>query len=70
MTALGTTLILLDAVGLAIAVACILATLAIRVLAYRRAGGLGDGALEATIAVVETLALLLLSSIGSLLGPR
>lgn len=70
VTALGTTLILLDAVGLAIAVACILATLAIRVLAYRRAGGLGDGALEATIAVVETLALLLLSSIGSLLGPR
>src|SRR5690349_574641 len=37
VTALATTLVLLDAVGLAIAVACILATLAIRVLAYRRA---------------------------------
>jgi len=70
VTALGTTLILLDAVGLAIAVACIVATLAIRVLAYRRAAGLGDGALEATLAVVETLAILLLSSIGSILGPR
>jgi len=70
VTALGTALIVLDAVGLAIAVACILATLTIRVLSYRRAGGLGEGALEATIAVVETLAIVLLSSLGSLLGSR
>jgi cobalamin synthase len=70
VTALGITLILLDAVGLAIAVGCMLATLAIRVLAYRRAAGLGDGALETTIVVVETLAIFLLSSIGSVLGPR
>ena len=39
-------------------------------LAYRRAGGLGNGALEATIAIVETLTILLLASIGSVLGPR
>jgi hypothetical protein len=68
VTALATTLVLLDAVGLAIAVACALATLAIRVLAYRRAAGLGDDALEATATVVETLVILLLSSIGSVLG--
>jgi len=70
VTALGTTLILLDAVGLAIGVASILAIIAIRMLAYRRAGGLGNGALEATIAIVETLTILLLASIGSVLGPR
>ena len=70
VTALATTLVLLDAVGLAIAVTCALATLAIRVLAYRRAAGLGDDALEATAALVEALAILLLASIGSLLGPR
>ena len=70
VTALGTTLVLLDAVGLAIAVACALATLAVRVLAYRRAAGLGDDALEATAVLVETLAILLLSSFGSILGPR
>jgi hypothetical protein len=68
VTALATTLVLLDAVGLAIVLACALATLAIRVLAYRRAAGLGDDALEATAALVEALAMLLLASIGSLLG--
>ena len=70
VTALVITLVLLDAVGLAIAVACALATLAIRVLAYRRAAGLGEAALEATATVVETLVIVLLSSIGSILGPR
>jgi len=64
------TLVLLDAVGLAIAVACALATLAIRVLAYRRSAGLGDDALETTGVVVETLTILLLASIGAILGPR
>ena len=70
VTALAVTLVLLDAVGLAIAVACALTTLAIRVLAYRRAAGLGDDALETTAVVVETLAILLLASIGAILGPR
>jgi hypothetical protein len=73
VTALGTTLVLLDAVGLAIAVACALVSVAIRVLAYRRgdaASGLGDDALETTVTVVEVLALALLSSIGAVLGPR
>jgi cobalamin synthase len=68
VTALGAMLGLLDAVGLAVVVACALLTLAIRVVAYRRAGGLDDGALNATSALVETSALVLLSWIGSLLS--
>ena len=67
VTAIGTSLVLLDAVGLAVAVACALVTMAVRVVAYRRAGGIGDDALEATSALVETSALVLLVVIGSVL---
>jgi cobalamin synthase len=70
VTALGVMLGLLDAVGLAVVVACALLTLTIRVVAHRRAGGLDGGALNATSALVETSALVLLTWIGSLLGVR
>jgi hypothetical protein len=69
VSALGTTLVLLDAVGLAVAACCALVTVAIRVLAYRRAGRIGDEAtLDATSALVETSALVMLASIDALLG--
>lgn len=70
VTALGAMLGLLDAVGLGVAVASALVTLAVRVVAYRRGGGLDDGALRTTSALVETSALVLLAWIGSVLGPR
>ena len=70
LTALGTSLVMLDAVGLAVAVACALVTMTVRVVAYRRAGGIGDEALDATSALVETSALVLLVSIGSMLDGR
>ena len=66
--ALGVSLAVLDAVGLVVAVASALVTLAVRVVAYRRSGGLSAGALNATSALVETSALVLLSWIGALLG--
>jgi hypothetical protein len=47
-----------------------LGTSAIRVLAYRRHAGIDDDALNATSALVETSALVLLASIGVLLGRR
>ena len=68
VTALGTTLAVLDAVGLAIAVACALVTLGVRLVAYRRRGGIDDAAMSATSALVETSALVLLAWVGSLLG--
>jgi len=68
VSALGTSLVLLDAVGLAVAAACALVTMTIRVLAYRRGRGIDDGTLDTTNALVETSALVLLASIGSMLG--
>ena len=68
VTTLGTTLVVLDAVGLAVAVACALVTLGIRLVAYRRRGGIDDGTMNATSALVETSALVLLAFFGSLLG--
>jgi hypothetical protein len=70
VTALGTALVALDAVGLAVAVACALVTLGVRLVAYRRRGGIDDGAMNATSALVETSALVVLALVGSLLGRR
>ncbi|MGH7894901.1 MAG: hypothetical protein ACREQL_09540 [Candidatus Binatia bacterium] len=66
--ALGATLVLLDAVGLVVALVAALVTVGVRVVAYRRSGGLDAGALAATSALVETSALVLLASIGLVLG--
>ena len=68
ITALGTTLVLLDAVGLAVAGACALVTMTIRTIAYRRHAGIDDDAVDATSALVETSALALLATIGLLLA--
>jgi hypothetical protein len=68
VTALGATLATLDAVGLAVAVACALVTVGVRHVAYRRRGGIDDGAMNATSALVETSALVLLALVGRLLG--
>jgi cobalamin synthase len=68
VAALGVTLALLDAVGLVVAVASALVTLGVRVAAYRWAGGLSAGALNATSALVETSALVLFCGFGMLLG--
>jgi hypothetical protein len=70
VTALGAMLAVLDAVGLAVVVACALVTLAVRLVAYRTRGGIDDGAMNATSALVETSALVLLALVGSLLGRR
>jgi hypothetical protein len=67
---LGATLVLLDAVGLAVAVASALVTLGVRTIAYRGRGGLDDATLNATSALVETSALVVLAVIGSMLGRR
>ncbi|HXJ36421.1 MAG TPA: hypothetical protein VMS22_20485 [Candidatus Eisenbacteria bacterium] len=61
VTALGVALVLLDAVGLAVALVAALVTIAVRVAAYRWAGGLTTRALDATSALVEASALVLLS---------
>jgi cobalamin synthase len=68
LTALGTALVLLDAVGLLVAVVTALVTLGVRVVAYRRSRGLDGGTLDATSALVETSALVMLASIGRVLG--
>jgi hypothetical protein len=68
VTALGTALAVLDAVGLAVAVACALVTLGVRAVAYRRRGGIDDGAMNATSALVETSALGSLALLGVLFG--
>ncbi len=70
VTALGATLAALDAVGLGVAVACALLTVGLRLVAYRRRGGIDDGIMNATSALVETSALVLLALIGTVLGRR
>jgi len=69
VTALGTSLVVLDAVGLAVAAVSAAVTMVLRVAAYRRGGGIGDGTLNVTSALADTSALLLLLWIGSVLGP-
>jgi len=68
VVALGTTLVLLDAVGLAVAVASAVVTLAVRAAVYARRDGIDAGALDATSALVETSALGMLTLIGLLFG--
>jgi hypothetical protein len=70
VTALGAALVLLDAVGLAVGVVSALATLAVRVGAYRWTGGITPGAIRATSALVETSALVALALLGRMLGAR
>ena len=55
------TLAVLDAVGLVVLLAVTLATVALRVLAYRRAGGLTGRLLAATAEVIETVTLVVLA---------
>ncbi len=55
------TLAVLDAVGLVVLLAVTLATVALRVLAYRRAGGLTGRQLAATAEVIETGTLVVLA---------
>lgn len=68
VTALGTTLALLDAAGLVVVVLGALATLGLRVAAYRRAGTMTATALDATGAVVEAGSLAVLAALGAALG--
>ena len=68
VTALGAVLVLLDAVGLAVAVASALVTVGVRTAVYRSGRGFGDGAMHATSALVETGVLVLLALIGGLLA--
>jgi hypothetical protein len=70
VTALGLTLLLLDAVGLAVVVGCALVTLGIRLVAYRTRGGIDDRTLAASGALVELGALVLLAGIAVLLRGR
>jgi hypothetical protein len=66
--ALGAALGLGEAVGLAVAVVLALGVVAGRVAVYRRAGRFDARALDATSALVETSALVLLALSGRLLG--
>jgi cobalamin synthase len=59
--AFGATLALLDAVGLVVLLAAVLVAIAARVLAYRRARGVSETALWATVEAVETTVLLVLA---------
>jgi cobalamin synthase len=68
VTALGVMLVLLDAVGLVVAVVSALVTLLVRVVAYRRRQGLDGEAMNATSALVETSALVVLASISAVFG--
>jgi hypothetical protein len=68
VTALGVMLVLLDAVGLVVAVVSALGTLLVRVVAYRRRQGLDAVAMNATSALVETSALVVLASISAAFG--
>jgi len=61
VTGLGVALVLLDAVGLAVVLVAALVTIGVRMGAYRWAGGLTTAALDATSALVEASALVLLS---------
>ena len=68
VTTLGTALVFLDAVGLAVAVTCAAVTLAVRTAVYARRGGIDAAAIDATSALVETSALVVLAMIGVVMG--
>ena len=59
--AFASTFAVLDAIGLAVVFAATLVTVALRVLAYRRSGGVSDTMLGASVELVETTALLVLA---------
>jgi adenosylcobinamide-GDP ribazoletransferase len=61
--AFAATLALLDAVGLVVLLAAILVTVAVRLLVYRRLGGITGPALGATTELVETTVLLVLAAL-------
>jgi cobalamin synthase len=59
--AFGTTLAVLDAIGLVVLLLATLTTIALRVRAYRRAGGIDDRSLAASSELVETIVLVALA---------
>src|SRR5262245_17668630 len=61
--AFGTTLATLDAIGLVVLLAATLTTIGIRMLAYRRVGGVNGMVLGASSEVVETVTLALLAGL-------
>jgi cobalamin synthase len=63
VTAIGAALVCADALGLLVVVTVAAATVGLRVLAYRRAGGLGRADLERTDAVAEALVLAVLAAV-------
>ena len=61
--AFATTLAVLDAIGLVVLLAATLTTIAIRVAAYRRAGGVGCAVLGVSLELVEAVVLLVLAAL-------
>ncbi len=61
--AFGVTMALLDAVGLVVVLAAVLAAVGARVVAYRRAGGVSDAALGATVETVQVVVLAVLAAL-------
>ena len=61
--AFGITLAALDAIGLVVLLAAILITVAIRVQAYRRHGGVGPWVLGMSTELAETVALVVLAAL-------
>jgi adenosylcobinamide-GDP ribazoletransferase len=61
--AFATTLAALDAVGLLVLLAATLTTIALRVAAYRRAGGVSGPLLDVSLELVETVVLLALAAL-------
>jgi adenosylcobinamide-GDP ribazoletransferase len=68
MTAIGATLAVGQAIGLALVVVAALTTLALRVAAHRRLGGLSGRLLAATAELVETVVLVGLGGLAALVG--
>ncbi len=61
--AFGSAMAVLDAIGLLVLLVATLVTMALRVLAYRRAGGVSGATLGVSAEVVETLALVVLAAV-------
>ena len=67
VTAIGAALVCADALGLLVVVTVAAATVGLRIVAYRRAGGLTRHDLERTDAVAEALVLVVLAAVVTLL---